>query len=189
MLELVLKLLLFQFVSMVNPLIGFGPLRVLGKAILFPLTFILVAQNLIAILNHARFLGFIPGFSNLNHNFNHLMYAGDLILVTTASRKHARNIRFCSNLYAQLSGQYPNQKKSEIYFPNWFNKQVPSRICNILNFNHGKTPFTYLGVLNSPNRLTISHFDSMVNCLNAAVIEWGKANYLKLANQFSLTAF
>lgn len=41
--------------------------------------FILISQNLSSMLNFALRQNMIPGFNqNLNHNFNHLMYADDL---------------------------------------------------------------------------------------------------------------
>lgn len=71
---------------------------------LSPYLFILVAQNLSAILNYTRQLNLIHGFSNnLSINFNHLMYVDDLIIITTASRKSARNINFYLNLHSQLA--------------------------------------------------------------------------------------
>lgn len=72
---------------------------------LSPYLFILVAQNLTLMLNFANRHGFIPGFSSsLRYNFNHLMYADDLILITTASRKSARNIKLCLDFYHHISG-------------------------------------------------------------------------------------
>ncbi|XP_039127505.1 uncharacterized protein LOC120263608 [Dioscorea cayenensis subsp. rotundata] len=140
----------------------------------------LVALNLVAILNKARSLDLIPGFSSrLRNNFNHLMYADDLMLVSAASRKSARNICFCLTMYAHLTGQFPNKLKSEIYFPEWFNNQVSTRICKILNFRLGKVPFTYLGVLISHKRLATAHFDSMINRMNLAIAEWDKAHLSK----------
>lgn len=80
--------------------------------------FILVSQILTSLLNLALRNGKIPGFnSNLKHNFNHLMYADDLILITHASRSAARNIVQCLNFYYLLSGQRPNQAKSHIFSP------------------------------------------------------------------------
>lgn len=121
-------------------------------------------------LNLAKQLDIIPGFNNnLRYNFNHLMYADDLIIVTTTTRKSARNINLCLNIYHQLTGQKPNQLKYEIYFPNWFNERVSSCICSILNFNHGKILFKYLGVLISHKQIAISNFNSMIDNLNVVV--------------------
>lgn len=48
--------------------------------------FILVSQNLTAILNFAMRNNMIPGFnSSLHYNFNYLMYDADLIVITQAS--------------------------------------------------------------------------------------------------------
>lgn len=120
-----------------------------------------------------------PLSNDLNHNFNHLLYADDLILVNSASRKSARNIGLCLNIYAHISGQFPNQNKSDVYIPYWFNNRVSSRICNILNFKLGNTPFTYLGVLISPKKLAISHFEFMISCINVAIADWSRANLSK----------
>lgn len=52
------------------------------------LLFLLTSQTLTTILNKALHLNMIQGFSNsLSRNFNHLIFADDLILVTSASRK------------------------------------------------------------------------------------------------------
>lgn len=74
-----------------------------------PLFFLLVTQNLLAILNHTLHINFFSGFDpELSLNFNHLMFVDDLILITKASRQSAKNILFCLNLYANFSGQHPN---------------------------------------------------------------------------------
>lgn len=113
---------------------------------LYPYLFILVAQNLAALLNGARHLNLIPGFSsNLRYNFNHLMYVDDLILITSASRKTARNVNLCLDIYHHLTGQKPNLNKAEIFFSIWLNKRVSDRISSILNFKQGNYPFKYLG--------------------------------------------
>ena len=81
--------------------------------------FIIVSQNLLAILNHAKRLNMIPGFKrSLGYDFNHLMYPDDLVLTTSASRKTARNVQLCPSIYAPLIGQKTNPAKSKIYFPN-----------------------------------------------------------------------
>lgn len=81
--------------------------------------FILVSQILTNMLNFGLTYGMIPGFySNLNHNFNHLMYVDDLIIVTQASRNTAHNINLCLSIYSNLTSQHSNLAKSEIYFPS-----------------------------------------------------------------------
>lgn len=131
-----------------------------ARASSLPYLFILVAQNLTTNLNYARQLDLVPGFhNNLRQNFNHLMYADGLLIITNASRKAARNVKLCLNVYSHLVGQVPNLSKSEIYFPNWFNRRVSHSICSILQFNPGKTPFKYLGFLFLQKFLTLFTFN------------------------------
>lgn len=80
---------------------------------LSPYLFIIVAQILSNILNKACLTSIIPGFNrSLSYNFNHLMYANDLIIITTATRRSARNINLCLAIYASLSRQNINVSKS-----------------------------------------------------------------------------
>lgn len=96
---------------------------------LSPFLFILVAQNLTLMLNFVNQLAFIPNFSsNLSYNFNHVMYADNLILITTATRKSARNIKLCLDLYYHIFGQKPNLQKSEIPSPVGLTKEFPPEI-------------------------------------------------------------
>lgn len=135
--------------------------------------FILVSQNLTYLLNFSLHNDLIPGFnSNLHNDFNHLMYADDLILVSRATRSCARNIHLCLSIYVNLTGERPNDYKSKIFFPSWFNKRVASSICAILCFSPASFPFIYLGVQISPRKLHVALFGSMVhfvvNCKTSA---------------------
>lgn len=63
---------------------------------LSPLLFLLTSQTLSAILNKALNINLVHGFyRNLPRNFNHLMFVDDLILVTKASQKIAKNCLLC----------------------------------------------------------------------------------------------
>lgn len=74
-----------------------------------------------------------------------------------------------------MIGQNPNIIKSKIFFPDWFNLRVANSICHILNFKRSDFPFTYLGVLVSPKKLAISHFDNMIKKINKAASGWNNA--------------
>lgn len=124
-----------------TPLGGRGGGKARGS--FFPLPLLLDAQNLSFTLNYAKQLNLVPGFNNnLRYNFNHLIYADALLIVTIASRKSTRNVKFCLNIYSYLASQKPNLGKSKILFPNWFSKIVSTNICSILRFSPSKTPFT-----------------------------------------------
>ncbi|XP_039129019.1 uncharacterized protein LOC120265197 [Dioscorea cayenensis subsp. rotundata] len=135
--------------------------------------FIIVAQNLTALLNFSLRQNMIPGFNlDLNRNFNHLMYADDLILVTHATRKTARNINLCFSIYDRLTSQRANKSKSDIYFPSRFNHRLRLSICRILGFTTGSFPFTYLGISISPKRLALSNFSRMLDKTERILSNW-----------------
>lgn len=70
----------------------------------------------------------ILGIDNrLSTNFNHLMYADDLIIFSNATRTIARNINLCLGIYYRLTHQRPNNCKSAIYF------LIPDSISNGLS--------------------------------------------------------
>ena len=132
---------------------------------LSPYLFILTSQILIAILNYALNIDFIHGFDfRLDINFNHLIFGGNLILITRVSRWVARNCNFCIDIYSKVTRQILNQSKSAIYFPSWLKKKkLTTSLKNILNFRLGSYPFTYLGILIAPKRLTIHQVKPMVS--------------------------
>lgn len=125
----------------------------------------------------------ILGFdSNLSYNFNHFMYADDLILISHASRKAARNINLCLNIYAWIIGQNANVSKSAIYFPTWFNSRVSKSIYSILRFKISSFPLTYLESLISPKGLGVSYFKTMVDRISHTCSRW-KHSKLSLATK------
>lgn len=143
---------------------------------LSPYLFILVAQNLTSMLNFLMANNMIPGFnSDLHRNFNHLMYADDLILITQASRKISRNIKLCLAIYGRLTGQKVNNAKFEIMFPTRFNHRLKKSISNILGYKVGSFPFNYLGILISPKKLALSYFSSLVNKIEKSFTFWKKS--------------
>lgn len=66
---------------------------------LSPYLFLLVSQNMLALLNHALHRNWIPGFDDrLSRNFNDLIFANNLIIVTRASRAVAKACKLCMNI-------------------------------------------------------------------------------------------
>ena len=104
-------------------------------------------------LNHAMRLNMVPGFDHrLTSNLNHLMFADDLIIITRASRRAARNCRLCLDIYKKLTVQQSNLDKSSLHLSSWCNKKVGNAIRDILGIKVGFFPFKYLGVWISPKR-------------------------------------
>lgn len=115
----------------------------------------------------------IPAFNHhLRHNFNHLMYADDLILITQATRTVSRTINSCLSIYSSLTDQRPNLSKSQVFFPSWFNKHVLKRICSIIKLKPASFPFTYLDVLISPKKLAVASFKPMVGRISHTCSRW-----------------
>lgn len=121
--------------------------------------FILVSQNLTTIFNDALSLDIIPGFNHrLTHNFNHIMYADDFILVTKASRSMAHNINTCLSINFNLIRQKSNNSKSIVYFPDGFDRRFSRSISTILDFKISNFSLTYLGISISPRKLHLTIF-------------------------------
>lgn len=144
--------------------------------------FILVSQILTTKLNYALNRNYIPSFdSTLNINFNHLMYADDLILISHASRCVARNFNLCLSMYDKLTGQHSNFNKLAVYLPTWFNRRVAKSICSILNFNQASFPISYLGVLITPKRLEIASFNPMISTIRHICTKWKHSKLSQVA--------
>lgn len=110
---------------------------------IFPLFFLLVTQNLSTILNKVLSLTLVSRFNlAISHDSNHLMFVDDLLLITKASRKTARNCLMCLNIYHSITGQKPNLNKLAVYFPSWCNKKLSNSISHILGINQGSFPFS-----------------------------------------------
>lgn len=134
--------------------------------------FILVSQNF-TLLNYALRLDIIPCFNpTLPHNFNHLMYGDDLVLITKAPRDVARNVRVCLSIYSKITSQNPNHNKSSVFFPKKFNQKVAKSISRILAFTIGSYPLTYLGIAISPNKLPVSLFAPLVSRFQRLTSFW-----------------
>lgn len=106
------------------------------------------------------------------------MYADDLVLITQATRRVARNVNLCLSIYSFLTGQNPNLNKSSVYFPKWLNGKLGRGISKILGFSIGSFPFTYLGIAISPTRLLVSHFSQMVSYFQNLTSFWKKLHIL-----------
>lgn len=110
-------------------------------------------------LNHALNQNWIPGFDVLlNVNFNHLLFADDLIIITRVSWAAARACKLVLEMYRDLIGQMPNVNKTNVYFPSWVNKKVDGAIMKILGMQVGAFPFKYLGCLISPKKINKTCF-------------------------------
>lgn len=104
--------------------------------------------------------------------FNHLIYADDLILVTSASRRASRTINLCLARYSYLTGQRPDLNKFQIFPPHWCNKFIQNKICSILNLCSAVYPFKYLGILISPRKTAATAFRLLVDKIRHTCNRW-----------------
>lgn len=104
------------------------------------------------------------------------MFVDDLILVTKASHKTARNRLMCLNIYQTLTNQKPNLNKSAIYFPSSSYKKLSNYISHILGMNLGSFPFTYLGIPISLKRLLISQLNALTSKVQNSIHSWNHAS-------------
>ena len=101
-----------------------------------PFLFLLVSQNLIALLNYALNLNLILGFAHgLRVNFNYLTFADGLMIITMASISVSKNSKLCLDIYMKLTSRSPNNLKSTIFLHSWCNKKPASAIKHILNMD------------------------------------------------------
>lgn len=173
--KLVLSLAPSPFSSMVFLHSGLTPLGGLDRVTLsFPIFSSQFPRPFLnSMLNFSFRQNMIQGFNcGLHYNFNHLMYADDVVLISRASRMTARNINQCFSIYSRLTGQTPNLSKSVIDFPFWFNSQLANIICSILRFRIASFPLTYLRVLITTKRLAISSFYSMIERIHRTHVRW-----------------
>lgn len=128
----------------------------------------------------------IPSFDHrLEHNFNYLMYANDIILISKAFRMVAKNIKLCLFIYSNLTSQKLKFSKSVVYFPSWLNRKLTRSIYNALEFNVVTFPFTDLSVIISPGRLYTFNFKQMVFKANNITAFW-KHQHISLAGRVIL---
>lgn len=138
-----------------------------------PYFFPLLSQNLSALLNHVLYHNSISGFNHrLCRNFNHMMFADDLIVVTRASLSVAEDCRLCLSIYKDLMWQTPNVSKSTIHFPSWTNKKVCRAIVAILHMKLGSFPFKNLGFLIGPMRISNYCFQLLIDRAQDCVKAW-----------------
>ena len=107
-----------------------------------PFLFLLISHNLTVMLNFGLRNNMIPGIDiRLNNNFNHLMFADDLIIITRASRSVAKYCKLYLDIYRKLTSQSPNFCKSTIHLPTWRHRRIISAIKNSLGMEIRFFPF------------------------------------------------
>ena len=116
------------------------------------------------------------------------MFADDLLIVTSATRRSANNILLCLNLYLGLTGQKSNLNKSAIYLPSWCNRRLANSIARILKIKLDSFPFLYLGVPISPKKLPLNHFSYLTNRVSSLIHSWNHSPITTIGRSILLNA-
>ncbi|XP_028555639.1 uncharacterized protein LOC114580910 [Dendrobium catenatum] len=123
---------------------------------LSPLLFCIVMDALSCSLT-SNFVGNNSPVFNINgKNFNHLMYADDLLVFGMAKAQNATNLMNILTDFADSSGLSINPTKSSIIFSN--NTFDTEQFCSIMGIIQRSSFLTYLGITISPERLNAYHF-------------------------------
>lgn len=117
------------------------------------------------------------------------MFADDLIIITSASRKASRNCLLCLNIYQDLTEQKRNLNKSTIFFPSWCNKTIAKSISNIFNIKLGYFPFIYLGIPISPKKLLVNQFNFLTNRVKNTIHAWNHTTISTAARVVLLNSY
>ncbi|KAI0501396.1 hypothetical protein KFK09_016341 [Dendrobium nobile] len=123
---------------------------------LSPLLFCIVMDALSCSLT-SNYLGNNNPIFNINgKNFNHLMYADDLLVFGMAKAQNATNLMNILTDFADSSGLNINPTKSSIIFSN--NTVDTEQFCSIMGIIQRSNFLTYLGIPISPERMKANHF-------------------------------
>ncbi|KAJ0981969.1 hypothetical protein J5N97_010224 [Dioscorea zingiberensis] len=146
----------------------------------------MVSQILTNILNKAESLNLLKGIRiNETLHVNHTLYADDLFICGLASRKNARSIKMCLELYKTITGQRPNMSKSDLFFPTWVNSRIKKAIIEILDIKQKTFLFKYLGSLISPFRIPVDYFKALITKVESKLAHW-KTMHLTMAGKVTL---
>ncbi|XP_055800831.1 uncharacterized protein LOC129870195 [Solanum dulcamara] len=114
---------------------------------LSPTLFILAAEVLSRSLNalhqNSQFKGF--GMPKWSPKINHLAYADDMIIFTSADVVSLQKIMGILRNYEQTSGQKINMDKSAVYMHNRVSGDISITVEIVTGINRREFPFIYLG--------------------------------------------
>ena len=115
------------------------------------------------------------------HVPSHCFYTDDLMLFCKGKFFNLEALKNLFTNYAVSSGQIINVNKSFIYAGGIQQNRL-EQIVNLLNFNVGSLPFTYLGAPIFKGRPKVLHFQSIADRVKAKLSAW-KASLLSFAGR------
>ncbi|XP_060170376.1 uncharacterized protein LOC132601292 [Lycium barbarum] len=156
---------------------------------LSPALFIIAAEPLSRDLNHLnqndRFINF--SMHKKGPQINHLSYADDLVLFTSADKFSIKIMMNLLRLYQKASGQEINKDKTFFLTHSKMDMIYNRRIRRWTGYKQSSFPFTYLGCPISCGRKRISYFSDISKKILNKIAGWqgrflspgGKATIIK----------
>ncbi|KAK1434328.1 hypothetical protein QVD17_00066 [Tagetes erecta] len=111
--------------------------------------------------------------------------ADDLFIFSRGDASSASCILEVLKRFADLSGLFPSNQKSTVYFCH-VPPHVKNGILSILPFEEGKFPVKYLGVPLISSRLNSNHCRELINRLENRITCWNN-KFLSFAGRLQLT--
>ena len=99
---------------------------------------------------------------------SHCLYADDILIFCKGTLANIRHIMKLFEAYGNYSGQMVNSQKSKFYS----GALSLSRIHTITGFNHGRLPFTYLGIPLFKGKPKSRHLRPVVDRIHLKLNAW-----------------
>lgn len=110
---------------------------------------------------------------------SHILYVDDIMIFCKGERSCVDALIELFTKYAQESGQKVNHNKSTIYSGS-ISSAILDQLINIIGFNHGTLPFTYLGAPIFKGKLKARYLQPIADKIKSKLSAW-KASLLSIA--------
>jgi hypothetical protein len=108
---------------------------------------------------------------------SHLMFADDIVIFANAKRKSIVNFMTVLDQYQRCSGQKLQLEKCKFFLPTSAPRERVRVVRDTTLFSRGTFPLIYLGVPVGPGKCLTSHFQTLIDRVQAKAQGW-QANLL-----------
>ncbi|XP_059295565.1 uncharacterized protein LOC132048898 [Lycium ferocissimum] len=112
------------------------------------------------------------GMPKWSANLNHLAYANDTIIFSSADDTSLQLIMRILQEYEQMSGQLINKGKSSFYMHSKAANVIVQQVEAITGFTRGSFPFTYLGCLITHARKRKADYSDLIQKVKDKLAAW-----------------
>ncbi|XP_042972810.1 uncharacterized protein LOC122304618 [Carya illinoinensis] len=151
---------------------------------LYPYLFILVAEVLSSLMNHAESIKMIHGFPICRGklSINHLFFADDSLIFCRANAREWSSIHVFLNLYEEASGQKLNKTKTSIFFSPNTKQATKEYILNLAGTRASSSYEKYLGLPSLIGRSKHAAFKDIIDRIRGKISNW-KNKFLSQAGK------